>query len=296
MLPESCTRWVRTGSGRMAEWITTPSGSRRGRERPKLIIAGASAYPRILDFEAFADIAREVGALLMVDMAHIAGLVAADLHPSPIPHSDVVTTTTHKTLRGPRGGIVLSTEEHRKAIDKAVFPGTQGGASDAHHRGQSLALKEALEPSFKEYARQIVKNASALGGAAAGTRFQLGFRRYGQPLDPCGLPDRGELTGKDAERALEEAGITVNKNTVPGEQRSPFVTSGLRIGLCPHLEGMRESEMRTIGDWIADILEDWKYEELRVRVRSSVRELTRSFPFIPSLAVPPDQQVSPIRE
>ena len=254
------------------------------RERPKLIIAGASAYPRILDFEAFADIAREVGALLMVDMAHIAGLVAADLHPSPIPHSDVVTTTTHKTLRGPRGGMILSTEEHHKAIDKAVFPGTQGGPLMHIIAAKAVALKEALEPSFKEYARQIVKNASALGEQLLERGFQLVSGGTDNHLILVDLRDRGELTGKDAEHALEEAGITVNKNTVPGEQRSPFVTSGLRIGT-PALtsRGMRESEMRAIGDWIADILEDWRNEELRVRVRSSVRELTRSFPLYPEL-------------
>ena len=254
------------------------------RERPKLIIAGASAYPRILDFKAFGDIAREVGALLMVDMAHIAGLVAADLHPSPIPHSDVVTTTTHKTLRGPRAGMILSTEEHSKAIDKAVFPGTQGGPLMHIIAAKAVALKEALEPPFKEYSKQIVRNASALGEHLLGRGFQLVSGGTDNHLILLDLRDRGELTGKDAEHALEEAGITVNKNTVPGEKRSPFVTSGLRIGT-PALtsRGMRESEMRAIGGWIADILEDWRNEDLRVRVRSSVRELTRSFPLYPDL-------------
>jgi glycine hydroxymethyltransferase len=254
------------------------------RDRPKLIIAGASAYPRILDFKVFGDIAREVGALLMVDMAHIAGLVATDLHPSPIPYSDVVTTTTHKTLRGPRAGMILSMKEHSKAIDKAVFPGSQGGPLMHIIAAKAVALKEALEPPFKEYTKQIVQNANVLGEHLLGRGFQLVSGGTDNHLILVDLRDRGELTGKDAEHALEEAGITVNKNMVPGEKRSPFVTSGLRIGT-PALtsRGMRESEMRLIGGWIADILEDWRNEDLRVRVRSSVRELTQSFPLYPDL-------------
>ena len=258
------------------------------KERPKLIIAGASAYPRILDFRAFAEIAQEVDALLMVDMAHIAGLVATDLHPSPVPHADVVTTTTHKTLRGPRSGMILSKVEHGKAVDKAVFPGTQGGPLMHIIAAKAVALKEALEPAFQEYTKQIIKNAIALGEQLTDRGFQLVSGGTDNHLILVDLRDRGELTGKDAEHALEEAGITVNKNTVPGEQRSPFVTSGLRIGT-PALtsRGMEESEMRTIGNWIADILEDWKNEELRARVRSEVRELTRSFPLYPELGGAP---------
>jgi len=254
------------------------------RERPKLIIAGASAYPRILDFEAFADIAKEVGALLMVDMAHIAGLVAADLHPSPVPHSDVVTTTTHKTLRGPRAGMILTREEHAKAIDKAVFPGTQGGPLMHIIAAKAVAFKEALEPSFRDYAGQIVRNASALGAQIVERGFRLVSGGTDNHLILVDLRDRGELTGKVAEHALESAGITVNKNTVPGEQRSPFVTSGLRIGT-PALtsRGMKESEMLSIGNWIADILEDWENESLQSEVRSAVLELTQSFPLYPDL-------------
>ncbi len=254
------------------------------RERPKLIVAGASAYPRILDFEAFGEIAREVGALLMVDMAHIAGLVAAELHPSPVPHSDIVTTTTHKTLRGPRSGLILCKEEHAKAIDKAVFPGMQGGPLMHIIAAKAVALKEALTPEFRAYQRQIVRNAAALGAELVDRGFRLVSGGTDNHLILVDLRDRGELTGRDAEHALEEAGITVNMNTVPGETRSPFVTSGLRIGT-PALttRGMEEEEMRLIGSWIADILEDAGNETLRRRVRESVQELCGRFPLYPEL-------------
>ena len=200
-------------------------------EKPKLIIAGASAYPRIIDFEAFSDIAKEVGAILMVDMAHIAGLVATGVHPSPVPFADVVTTTTHKTLRGPRGGLILCKEEHAKAIDKAVFPGTQGGPLMHVIAAKAVAFQEALEPEFH-----------GLYPAGRGQRRGLaeGLMDRGMKLVSDGTdnhllladlrPSHPDLSGKEAEHALEEAGITVNKNTVPGETRSPFVTSGLRIG------------------------------------------------------------------
>ena len=254
------------------------------RERPALIVAGASAYPRILDFGAFGEIAREVGALLMVDMAHIAGLVAADLHPNPVPDSDIVTTTTHKTLRGPRSGMILCTEEHAKAIDKAVFPGMQGGPLMHIIAAKAVALKEALTPEFRAYQRQIVRNAAALGAELMDRGFRLVSGGTDNHLILVDLRDRGELTGRDAEHALEAAGITVNMNTVPGETRSPFVTSGLRIGT-PALttRGMREAEMRLIGSWIADILEDTDSEPLRVRTRERVRELCRNFPLYPEL-------------
>ncbi len=255
------------------------------RERPKLIVAGASAYPRILDFEAFGAIAREAEAVLMVDMAHIAGLIATGLHPSPIPHADVVTTTTHKTLRGPRGGMIFAKESHAKIVDKAVFPGTQGGPLMHIIAAKAVALHEALQPEFKEYQTQIVRNAKALGDRV----MQRGFRLVSGGTDNhmilLDLRDRGELTGKDAERALEEAGITVNKNTVPGETRSPFVTSGLRIGT-PALttQGMREPEMLRIADWISDILERPGDTDLRSRIRAEVSDLTRTFPLYPDLA------------
>ncbi|MSR22284.1 MAG: serine hydroxymethyltransferase [Gemmatimonadetes bacterium] len=254
------------------------------RERPKMIVAGASAYPRILDFPAFAEIARESGALLMVDMAHIAGLVATGLHPSPIPHADVVTTTTHKTLRGPRGGMIFAKGAHAKAIDKAVFPGTQGGPLMHIIAAKAVALREALQPEFKEYASQVVKNAKALGDRVMDRGFRLVSGGTDNHLILMDLRDRGELSGKDAEHALEEAGMTVNKNTVPGETRSPFVTSGLRIGT-PALttRGMREPEMVRIGGWIADVLERPTDGSLRSRIRAEVGDLTRAFPLYPEL-------------
>jgi glycine hydroxymethyltransferase len=258
------------------------------RERPAMIVAGASAYPRTLDFQAFGEIAREVEAVLLVDMAHIAGLVAAGVHPSPVPHADVVTTTTHKTLRGPRGGLILSRAEHGKAVDKGVFPGTQGGPLMHVIAAKAVAFREALDPSFRDYARQVVANARALGERLIERGFNLVSDGTDNHLLLVDLRDRGELTGKDAEEALEEAGITVNKNTVPGEPRSPFVTSGLRIGT-PALttRGMGEAEMARIGDWMADIMERPGDRELRSRIRDEVRELCRSFPLYPELMPDP---------
>jgi glycine hydroxymethyltransferase len=246
--------------------------------RPKVLVAGASAYPRVIDFEAFGDIAREVGAILMVDMAHIAGLVAADVHPSPIPHADVVTTTTHKTLRGPRGGLILCREEHAKAIDKAVFPGSQGGPLMHVIAAKAVSFQEALQPDFRVYSRQIVANAHAMGEALMERGVNLVSGGTDNHLLLVDLRDR-DLTGKDAEAALEHAGITVNKNTVPGEPRSPFVTSGLRIGT-PALttRGMKEQEMRTIGGWIADVLDRPSDEGVLRTVRTSVTELCEAFP------------------
>jgi glycine hydroxymethyltransferase len=258
------------------------------RERPAMIVAGASAYPRTLDFQAFGEIAREAGAVLMVDMAHIAGLVAAEVHPSPVPHADVVTTTTHKTLRGPRGGLILCRAEHGKAVDKAVFPGTQGGPLMHIIAAKAVAFREALDPTFRDYARNVVANARALGERLMERGFKLVSDGTDTHLLLVDLRDRGDLTGKDAEEALEEAGITVNKNTVPGEPRSPFVTSGLRIGT-PALttRGMTEAEMGRIGDWMADIMERPSDRELRARIRDEVRELCRTFPLYPELAASP---------
>jgi len=254
------------------------------RERPKMIVAGASAYPRIIDFEAFGEIAREVGALLMVDMAHIAGLVATGLHPSPVPHADVVTTTTHKTLRGPRGGMILAREEHAKAVDKAVFPGTQGGPLMHIIAAKAVAFLEALQPSFAVYSAQVVANARTLGERMMERGFKLVSGGTDNHLILVDLRDRGELTGKDAEHALEEAGMTVNKNTVPGEPRSPFVTSGLRIGTAAlTTRGMAEPEMRRVADWICDILESPEDEALRTRIRGEVEELSGAHPLYPGL-------------
>jgi glycine hydroxymethyltransferase len=248
--------------------------------KPKLIIAGASAYPRVIDFEAFESISREVGALLLVDMAHIAGLVAAGVHPSPIPHSDVVTTTTHKTLRGPRGGMILCKEEHAKAIDKAVFPGTQGGPLMHVIAAKAVSFKEALLPGFTSYSRQVVANAQALANGLMSRGLKLVSDGTDNHLMLVDLrPSHPDLSGKEGEHALEEAGITVNKNTVPGETRSPFVTSGLRIGT-PALttRGMGEGDMERIASWILRVLDHPGDQDVIRKVRSEVTELCRGFP------------------
>jgi glycine hydroxymethyltransferase len=248
--------------------------------KPKLIIAGASAYPRIIDFEAFDSIAREVGAILLVDMAHIAGLVAVGLHPSPIPHSDVVTSTTHKTLRGPRGGLILCKEEHAKAIDKAVFPGTQGGPLMHVIAAKAVSFQEALQPGFKEYSQRIVDNAQALAQGLMSRGLKLVSDGTDNHLMLADLrPSHPDLSGKDAERALEDAGITVNKNTVPGETRSPFVTSGLRIGT-PALttRGMGMEEMERIASWIVRVLDQPGDQDIIEKVRGEVTELCDGFP------------------
>ncbi len=251
---------------------------------PRMIIAGASAYPRILDFGAFAEIAREVEALFLVDMAHIAGLVAAGVHPSPVPHADVVTTTTHKTLRGPRGGLILSRAEHARAVDKAVFPGTQGGPLMHIIAAKAVSFREALDPSFRGYQEQIVANARALGERLMERGLDLVSGGTDTHLVLVDLRSRGDLTGKEAEARLESAGITVNKNTVPGETRSPFVTSGLRIGT-PALtsRGMKEQEMAQVADWIADIVDAPASDEVRDRVRGEVVEFCGRFPLYPEL-------------
>ncbi len=254
--------------------------------RPKMIVAGASAYPRIIDFETFGEIAREVGAIMFVDMAHIAGLVAADVHPSPVPHSDVVTTTTHKTLRGPRGGLMLCKEEHAGAIDKSVFPGTQGGPLMHIIAAKAVAFREALQPDFKSYQRQIVANARALAETLAEHGFFLVSGGTDNHLLLVDLRmSHEELTGKEAEKALELAGMTVNKNTVPGETRSPFVTSGLRIGASAvTTRGLMETDMRQIGDWIAKVLTDPTDEDMIAGVRGEIDEMCQAFPLYQDLA------------
>jgi glycine hydroxymethyltransferase len=255
-------------------------------ERPKLIVAGASAYPRTLDFAAFGEIAREVGARLLVDMAHIAGLVATGHHPSPVPHADLVTTTTHKTLRGPRGGLILCRQELAKDVDKTVFPFLQGGPLMHAVAAKAVAFKEALEPDFARYSGQVIANARALAERLAERGFHLVSGGTDTHLMLVDLrPSHAELSGKDAEHALEEAGITVNKNTVPGETRSPFVTSGLRIGT-PAItsRGMKEAEMRQIADWIGYLLAAPTDPARIGEVRSAVRELCDAFPLYPELA------------
>ncbi|MEE8594887.1 MAG: serine hydroxymethyltransferase [Gemmatimonadota bacterium] len=248
------------------------------RENPDMIVAGASAYPRTLPFEEFAEVAREVGAVLMVDMAHIAGLIAAGVHPSPIPHSDVVTTTTHKTLRGPRGGLILCREEHAKAIDKSVFPGMQGGPLMHVIAAKAVALREAQSEGFRAYAAQIVRNAQVLGEVLGEREYQLVAGGTDTHLLLVDLRNT-DLTGKDAEEMLEHAGITVNKNTVPFETRSPFVTSGIRIGTSAvTTRGMAEAEMGAIAAMIDRVLRSGGSDSVVDAVRGEVLEMCEAFP------------------
>lgn len=247
--------------------------------KPKMIIAGATAYPRIIDPAPFREIADEVGALLMFDAAHIAGLIAGGAHPNPMPFVDVMTFTTHKTLRGPRGGCILSTEEHAKAIDKAIFPGLQGGPLENHIGAKAVAFREALMPEFTEYAAQIVKNAAALAKALATRGFRLVSGGTDNHLLLVDLrPFDEELTGKEAQAVLDEAGITLNKNTIPNDPRSPFVTSGVRIGTpAVTTQGMAEAEMDTIADLIARTLQNRNDPETVSSLRSEVAELCAKF-------------------
>lgn len=246
--------------------------------RPKLLIAGASAYPRIIDFPRFRKIADEIDALLMVDMAHIAGLVAAGLHPSPVPYADFVTTTTHKTLRGPRGGMVLCRTEHAKTIDSKVFPGIQGGPLMHVIAAKAVALKEALSPQFKSYQQQIVKNAQTLATALMSQGFRLTSGGTDNHLMLVDLR-KSELTGKVAQETLDQARITVNKNAVPFDTRSPFVTSGIRIGTpAVTTRGMREKEMEQIADLIVRALNHVGDAQTLQTIASEVGELCQKFP------------------
>jgi glycine hydroxymethyltransferase len=255
--------------------------------RPGMIVAGASAYARTIDFAAFGEIASSVGAKLMVDMAHIAGLVATGLHPSPVPHADAVTTTTHKTLRGPRGGLILCRAEHAKAIDKQIFPGIQGGPLMHVIAAKAVALREAMEPSFTDYARRVVANARALAAMLMERGFKLVSDGTDTHLMLVDLRNRG-MTGKDAERALGVADITVNKNTVPGETQSPFVTSGIRIGTpAVTTRGMGEAEMRTIGGLIDEVLRAPADPGVAERAKRRVRELAGAFPLYRAVAAMP---------
>jgi glycine hydroxymethyltransferase len=249
--------------------------------RPKLIIAGASAYPRIIDFARFRQIADEVGALLMVDMAHIAGLVAAGLHPSPVPNADFVTTTTHKTLRGPRGGMVLCRAAYAKTVDSKVFPGIQGGPLMHVIAAKAVALKEALDPAFKIYQQQIVKNAQALAKSLSSKGYRLTSGGTDNHLMLVDLR-KSELTGKVAQETLDRAHITVNRNAVPFDTRSPFITSGIRIGTpAVTSRGMKEEEMGLIGDLIARALDHVGDENVLSGVATQVAALCRKFPVYP---------------
>ncbi len=246
--------------------------------KPKIIVAGATAYPRAIDFAAFGEVAREAGALLMVDMAHLAGLVAASVHQSPVPHADVVTSTTHKTLRGPRGALALCKAEHAAALDSAVFPGTQGGPHLHSIAGKAVAFGEALKPEFRDYARKIVENAAALaqGLLAGGLRLVSGGTDNHLVLADCGSKD---ISGLKAQNALQAAGIVTNRNTIPWDQRSAYITSGLRIGT-PALtsRGMGQEEMRTVARLIIRVLDDPDGEGVREKVRSEVAGFARAYP------------------
>ncbi len=247
------------------------------KEEPKLIVAGASAYSREIDFKKFREIADEVGAYLMVDMAHIAGLVAAGLHQNPVEHAQIVTTTTHKTLRGPRGGMILSTKELAKKMDKAIFPGIQGGPLMHVIAAKAVCFKEALTEEFNQYQQQVVKNAEVLA-AKLDEEFRVVSGGTDNHLMLVDLTTH-DLTGKKAENVLDEVGITVNKNTIPNEQRSPFVTSGIRVGT-PALttRGMKEAEMEQVGDLINKVLVNIDDKEVLAEVSREVDELVDKFP------------------
>jgi len=248
------------------------------RERPKLVIAGATAYPRMIDFPAMRAIADEVGATLLVDMAHIAGLVAGGAHPSPVPHADVVSTTTHKTLRGPRGAMLLCREAMAKAIDKAVFPGLQGGPHNHTTAGIAVALKEAATPAFADYAHQIVTNARALADQLAGYGFKLVSGGTDNHLILMDVTPRG-LTGKAFARALDRAGLECNYNTVPGDPRKPFDPSGVRLGTpAVTSRGMKEPEMARIAAWFSRVGEAVGNEDALDAIAAEVREFTAGFP------------------
>jgi len=250
--------------------------------KPKMIVVGASAYPRVLDFPAFRAIADKVGASVMVDMAHIAGLVAAGVHPNPVPYAEYVTTTTHKTLRGPRGGMILCREEFAKSINSQIFPGIQGGPLMHVIAAKAVAFKEALQPEFKVYQQQIVKNAKALAESLVKRGFKLtsgGTDNHLMLLDFSGT----EITGKAAEEALDIAGITVNKNTVPFETRSPFVTSGIRIGTpAATTHGLKESEMDAVAGFIADAVANIGNDAKLLAIKTQVNELMKRFPLYKS--------------
>lgn len=251
-------------------------------EKPKVIVAGASAYPRIIDFKIFGEIAQEVGADLVVDMAHIAGLIAAGLHPTPIPYATYTTSTTHKTLRGPRGGLILTNNADKiKAVNSLIFPGIQGGPLMHVIAAKAVAFNEALRPDFKDYQAQVIKNAKAMAEQLMADGFDLvtgGTDNHLMLIDLTGFGDK-TVTGKDAEAWLDLAGITVNKNTVPNESRSPFITSGIRVGT-PALttRGMKEKEMKQISKWMLQVLESKGNNDTLQKVRGQVKELCKTFP------------------
>jgi len=247
--------------------------------KPKLIIAGASAYPRIIDFEAFFKIAQEVGAYLMVDMAHIAGLIAAGIHPSPVPYADFVTSTTHKTLRGPRGGFILCKEKYAKIIDKTVFPGIQGGPHMNIIAAKAVCFKKALQPEFRSYQQQVVKNAKVIAEVFKNEGFRVISGGTDTHLVLVDVSIKG-LTGAEAEKILEEAGITVNKNSIPFDTRPPRITSGIRIGT-PAIttRGLKEAEVEEVAHYMCEVLKNPDKEDLRKKIREKIREICKKFPF-----------------
>lgn len=251
--------------------------------QPKLIVAGASAYPRVIDFERMAEIAHSVGAIFMVDMAHIAGLVAAGLHPSPVPYADIVTTTTHKTLRGPRGGLILCKEKYAKQIDKAIFPGVQGGPLMHVIAAKAVALGEALKPEFKEYAKQIIANCQALAEDLIAEGFRLvsgGTDNHLLLVDVRGQ----KMTGKTAEHLLDEVGVTCNKNTIPFDPESPFVTSGIRLGTAAvTTRGFKEADMKEVAAIIGLVLNNPEDAEKQVEAAQRVAALCAKYPMYPML-------------
>ena len=273
------------GVSKETEMIDYDALEKTAREcQPKLIVAGASAYARTLDFERFADIARKVGAYLLVDMAHIAGLVATGFHPDPIPYADVVTTTTHKTLRGPRGGMILCRDaEFGKQFNKAIFPGIQGGPLMHVIAAKAVALGEALQPAFKEYAAQIIKNAKVLANKLTADGFRIVSGGTDNHLMLVDLTSKN-ITGKEAQNVLDEVNITANKNTIPFEPRSPFVTSGLRLG-SPALtsRGFVEEDMAEVADIIALVLDDPNNEDKKNQARKRVAALCEKYPLYPEL-------------
>lgn len=250
--------------------------------KPKMIVAGASAYPRIIEFERMAKIAKSVDAIFFVDMAHIAGLVATGAHPSPVPHADIVSTTTHKTLRGPRGGLVLCRAAYAKELDKLTFPGTQGGPLVHTIAAKAVCLKEAMEPGFKEYQQQVAANAKAMAAAVASKGFRLVSGGTDNHLFLIEVHARG-ITGSEAEKALDRAGITVNKNSIPFDPLPPMKAGGIRLG-SPSVttRGMREPEMQLIGEWVAEILSHVGDAAVEQKVRQQVAELAARFPIYES--------------
>ena len=251
--------------------------------QPKLIVAGASAYPRVIDFERMAEIAHSVGAIFMVDMAHIAGLVAAGLHPSPVPYADIVTTTTHKTLRGPRGGLILCKEKYAKQIDKAIFPGVQGGPLMHVIAAKAVALGEALKPEFKEYAKQIIANCQALAEGLIAEGFRLvsaGTDNHLLLVDVRGQ----KMTGKTAEHLLDEVGVTCNKNTIPFDPESPFITSGIRLGTAAvTTRGFKEADMKEVAAIIGLVLNNPEDDEKQAEAAQRVAALCAKYPMYPML-------------